>query len=429
MARLSPSQEDIYAVSTLHAHVTSWFQKNWAGTWLHHGAHFDGFEKIHNKSSFFEDVREAIDQRLTEKYGLMAASKKAISIDSIRRFLLQSKSSFDDKVMEAFLALTDPELSWSEYRERVLTHKPVSHTPSRLPRQIAAALMLIVFLAAGGWYFQKREKNGDFSFSAEVSTSQGFPKTTRISYALENMKYKTAWIFADNEKINLTDAKGELSLNSFMPKKSCIKLFLDDRMVKEIVLAVPSDGWYGSINNRIPLPKESFMQNGILQFTGSHNTGRVYEEPYISFMYFSAFKMDADKLTLTADVINNAETGGIWAYDVSVDVLGTEGNMTFNLLSPDAVIYSKLKVAHTDLSAGNGSHLLSRLGVKLSDWSALEVITRDHTFRISLNGKVLVEEKYEGNLGSLTGVQFYLKGSGAIKNVRLQEPGKAPVPL
>lgn len=422
MARLRPSKEDINAVLQLHAHVTSWFQKNWAGAWLQHGSHFEGFEKIHNKSSFFEDVKEEIDERLTQKYGLLTAAKKTISTDSIRRFLLQSKMSFDDKVMEAFLVLTGAESTWDEYREgalsTALTPGGMSWFTSR--RVMAAALVVLLCLAATSWYLQKHENTDDFHFSADVLPSEGFPKNIRIDYNLGNMKYKTARIFIDNEKVSLGDASGEISLRTFIPKKSRIKLFLDDNLVREVVLVIPSDGWYGSINNKIPLHRESFMKNGIMQFTGSHNTTGTHEEPYISFMYFKAFDMDADHLTLTAEVINNADIGGIWAYDVSVDLLGARGNMTFNLLSPDAVIYSRLKVAETDLSLSDHSYLLSQLGVKLSDWSKLEVATQNNTFRISLNGKVLIEEPYTGKLGDLLGVQFYLKGSGAVKDVRLK---------
>ena len=423
MARLSPSQEDIYAVSRLHAHVTTWFRNNWAGNWQHHGAHFTGFEKIHNKSSFFEDVKEEIDKRLIRKYGLTAANKKAISTDSIRRFLLLNKNSFDNKVMDAFLGLTDTGLPWSEYRERVLTPKTVPAHPMRL-WQIATAVMLVLCLAAGGWYLGKQGNTGDLNFSAEVSSSEGFPKTIRIFYNLENMHYKIAQVFIDHEKVNLENIKGELTFHSFIPKKANIKLFLDGQAVKELTVTVPSDGWYGSINNKIPLQKEFFLQNGILQYVITDAMRRTREEPYVSFMQFREFGIDADKLKVSCEVINNEKLGGIWAYDVSVDILGTQGSMTFNLLSPDAVIYSRLKVADTDLSVEDRSYALSRLGVRLDDWSALEVITKNNTFRISLNGKVLVNEDYEGKLGQLAGIQFYMKGSGAVRNVHLQEHGK-----
>jgi|GEM_PF-2072152 len=429
MARLSPSQEDIYAVSRLHAHVTTWFRNNWAGNWQHHGAHFTGFEKIHNKSSFFEDVKEEIDKRLIRKYGLTAANKKAISTDSIRRFLLQQKNSFDDKVMEAFLALVDPGMSWSEYREKTFsaTYAP---SPSRQPgRMIIALATLLLVLAGTWWYFQKQGRPDDLSLSATVLPAGGFPKAIRVAYDLRKTPYRIARILVGDERINLQDAKGEHTVHSFIPKKLSVKLFLDDQKVKEQVIVVPSEGWFGSINNRIALPKESFLQNGVLQFIASEEMKKAHEETYSSFMYFEEFDIDADNFTLSAEVVNNADIGGVWAYDVSVDVLGTEGNMTFNLLSPDAMVYSRLKVADTDFAEGKRSYVLSQLGVKLDDWSALEVTTKNNTFRLSLNGKVRIQESFEGKLGRLTGIQFYLKGTGAVKNVRVQESGKALVSL
>lgn len=427
MARLSPSEEDIYVISCLHAHVTGWFQKNWSGNWLSHGSHFESFEKIHNKSNFFEDVKEEIDKRLTQKYGLVAASKKAISTDSIRRFLLQRKMSFDDKVTEAFLALTDPGLNWSEYREKTLFAAHIPMAPayavaSRLftPLRVAVLIILLLLVTAG-LYWQKREKTlSDFKFSATLLTPEGFPKTTRVTYDLKNIKYETARIFADNQRIDLHAAQGELTLNSSVPKKSTIKLYIDDKMAREVILAIPSDGWWGGINNKVPLTKESFMKNGIMQISASQNLDKIYGEFYTSFIYIRKFDIDADNLSLAAEVINNAEVGGIWGYDISVDILGSRGNMVFNLLSPDASQYSRLKVAETDFTEGARSYVLSRLGVKLHDWSTLEVSTKNNTFRIRLNGEVLVEESYEGKLGNLMGIQYYMKGSGAVKNVRLQ---------
>lgn len=432
MARLSPSQEDIYAIDRLHAHVAAWFRDNWTADWLHHGARFDSFEKIHNKSSFFEDVKEEIDQRLIQKYGLVAASKKTISTDSIRRFLLQHKNSFDDKVTEAFLALTNSGISWSEFREKALsaTYTPLPARRLSGPGYAAIAVAVLLFALAGTWwYFRKQESSDNMGLSATVVPGEGFPKTVRIAYDLRKMPYRTARMIVGDERINLQDAQGELTVHSFIPKKLPVKLFLDDRKVKEQVVVVPSCGWFGSINNKIAVPKESFLRGGILQFISSEKLNRTNEETYSSFMYFEKFDIDADHFTLLAEVVNNAGIGGTWAYDVSLDVVGTEGNMSFNLLSPDAMIYSKLKVADTDFGEGKKSYMLSALGVTLDNWSTLEVVTQNHTFRISLNGKVLVEDGYEGKLGHLTGIQFYIKGSGAVKNVRIQESGHTLVSL
>lgn len=427
MARISPSQEDLYAVSRLHTHVIGYFRQNWETTWIRHGAHFESIGKIHKKSNFFEDVKEHIDNKLIRKHGLVIAAKKSISTDTIRRFLLQSKMSFDDKVMDAFLVLTDTDLDWAEYRGNTLTSVPATLLSASLltPLRIVAVMGIILLLSGSWFYFQKRGATSpDFEFSATVLPQENFPKTINISYDLKNMEYKTAMIFVDDQRISLGANHGKLTVNSFIPKKSRIKLFLDHKLVKQINVAVPSDGWWGSINNKVPLAKEAFMKNGIMQLSAYQKMDKIYGEFYTSFINIREFGMDADHLTLEAEVINNAEVGGTWAYDVSLDIFGTRGDMVFNLLSPDAGQYSKLTVAGTDFSDAGHSHALIGLGVNLADWSTLEVSTQNSTFRICLNGKVLVEESYEGKLGDLLGVQFYLKGAGAIKDVRLKPHGE-----
>ncbi len=427
MARVSPSDIDRQALNRLRSQVRAYFKMYWYTDWARHSSVFTGYEHIPNKNNFYEDVKDRIDQKLSEKYGLIAASKKSVSIDSVRRFLLETKDSFDDKVLEAFLLLTGSDLTWDEYKVSNLSGERAYRKAGmrRKTLWLGAVFFLITALSAVTLYRLRPHGPAEVYLSTVlIPGSSGIPKV-KITYDLKGAQYKSATIFFDHYRLNLMSEKGDTLVGSVLPGKSVAKLYLDDKLVRTIPVLIPSSGWAGSINNKIPLNQETFLKDGELHFRSSDKLKEMYgPEYYTSFLNFREFGVHGDSFSLEAELMNSEATGGLWAYDVSVDIVGTKEDMVFNLLSPDATMYARLSVAETDFSTGVRAGVLPRLGVDLSHWRQLNVSTRNQRFQISLDNEVLVESDYTGEIGEIVGVQFYLKGSGAVRNVSLQPFGE-----
>ncbi len=426
MARISPSDIEHKIINRLWSETREYFESHWNREWRVHGSAFNGFENIHNKNSFFEDIKEKIDQKLIEKYGLASAAGKSISIDSIRRFLLRTKDNFDDKVLEAFLLLTGSKLTWNEYKIAIVASvKPEQQAYfSAKSRWVGVVILLIMGLVATGLYLRRLQKASEIHFSAVLTESIGGLPKVKIFYDLQKAEYKVASIFFDQHRINLTSPAGDTLVSSSLPKRSQVRLYHDDKPVKTIDILIPSQGWVGSINNRVPLKAETFLKNGMMHCPPSDKIKEMYgPEYYTSFMNFREFKINGDSFLLEAEVMNSPGTGGIWAYDVSVDIVGTRDNIVFNLLNPDASMYARLVVARTNFEEGDKARYLPRLAVDLSRWRHLKVATHNRKFQIILDDEILVESDYSGEIGEIQGLQFYMKGSGAVRNVRLQPYG------
>lgn len=119
--------------------------------------------------------------------------------------------------------------------------------------------------------------------------------------------------------------------------------------------------------------------------------------------------------------MNSQAIGGNWAYDVSINLNGTDGHMSFNLLDPDAVIYLNMIIAETIFETPAERIPLNKLGIDLSFWRNVKVVLKNQIASIFLDEELIFESPYKGKLGSLTGIQYYIKGRGAVDNVKVSK--------
>jgi len=122
---------------------------------------------------------------------------------------------------------------------------------------------------------------------------------------------------------------------------------------------------------------------------------------------------------LEADIKNLPNEGSSWAYDISVDVIGFENPITFNFLSPDAITYANMIVGDTDFKISKKREVLKKMGILFPDWRHLTVTCKNKEINIVLNDQIIITEHYEGKIGQVVGLQFLFKGSGYVKNVKL----------
>ena len=108
------------------------------------------------------------------------------------------------------------------------------------------------------------------------------------------------------------------------------------------------------------------------------------------------------------------------AYDVSVDLVGSRQRAYFNVLTPDATLYAQAGVAEVRRT-GSKDLALKALGFQMDDWCVLSMRIENHTAVIRIDGREVLSIPYRESLGKLRGIQFYLKGSGAVDWVRVTD--------
>lgn len=201
MARLNPSQEELYIIKCLYDEVRDRFDQQWEKEWLNHGPKFEGFHNVHNKSRFFDEIKDVIDNKLAQQFGLSKASEKSISIDSIRRFLLKKKGGFDNKVLEAFLIFIDEEPNWDLYVTKILSQKKIIEVKTHNTKTIGWIIGLLFLSFCMAVYFttmSTSSKQPELTVKL-FSNKPGMAKVL-ISYNLQGVSYEKAHLFLTTKK-------------------------------------------------------------------------------------------------------------------------------------------------------------------------------------------------------------------------------------
>lgn len=251
--------------------------------------------------------------------------------------------------------------------------------------------------------------------------SVNFPKEIKVAYDLKSEEFlKNSRISFMTTPILLKKLRGVVSLTAPHPNLYHISLYNNTKAFDAQSVLLPSDGWQGFLNMDIPLSKVAWLSNGIMHLKEISDGQKLPDQDYYSsFLQFKNFGIIGENFTLEADLKNPPDEGSPWAHDVSVDVVGLKGSVTFNFLSPDAIQYANLVVGDTDFKIGENQLILSKLGVLFPEWKHLRVSCRNRKITIMLDETTIINEPYEGEIGQIVGLQFFFKGSGYVKNVTL----------
>lgn len=254
-----------------------------------------------------------------------------------------------------------------------------------------------------------------------VDNAATFPKEIKVAYDLKSEE------FLENSKISfgvipilLKKLRGVVSLTAPYPNLYHISLYNNTKAFDSQAVLLPSDGWQGFLNTDTPLNKATWFTNGVMHLTEIRNDQKLpNKDYYTNFLNFKNFGVNGENFTLEADIKNPPAESSRWAHDVSVDIVGFKTSVTFNFLSPDALEYANLVVGKTDFKVGNKQDILQKLGILFPEWKHLTVSCHDRKISIMLDGQTIINEPYTGEIGQIVGLQFFFKGLGYLKNVRL----------
>lgn len=254
-----------------------------------------------------------------------------------------------------------------------------------------------------------------------ADNSDKYPKEISVAYDLKSSEYlKNTRISFMSTPILLNKLKGTVTVIAPHPGFYPIKLYSNKNVYDMQRVLLVSDGWQGYINTGTPLLSESCITKEVMHLNTVSDLQKLVDgDYYTSFNIFRNFNISGDSFEMEADIKNPPNEGSPWAHDISVDVVGFENPITFNFLSPDALKHANMIVGDTDFKIGEKQKTLQHLGVLFPDWKHLTVTCKNNRIRILLDDKQIINEHYDGEIGQVVGLQFFFKGSGYVKNVKL----------
>lgn len=400
--------------------VNSHIRKNWnASKAISFGDKYNGIEFVPNKDSFYNEIKDEIDEALLQKYGLENASRRAISKDSVRRFLDEKHvGDFNEKIKNAFSVF----LGYEDYRSFCLAHDPPKGIRALVsqPALLTLGVLVIIFIGFTIHYFVKNRfiKKPDITL---VNTEVQLGEAMKVSYDLADASYAKAQLSIDGILKDINERQGELEIYPLIPGCQKISLLLNGMEQMSKKFTVYSENWWASVNYAYPMPVSQFQRNGILQIRGFETKDQNGSFQAI-FKNFRHFEVPADDFLLEANVKNSKNFGGHWPYAMGVRVTGRSEEVFLNLVAPDALIFAKCDGAGMDFQRPNKLMELNGLTVTdLSDWHHLTLKVRNHTVFLYLNEVEVFKTTYKKDIGELIGVTFEIQDAGSIKDVKIYD--------
>lgn len=398
-------------------------EAEWPTKWSSHGPAFAGVEELPSKNAFYNDLADALNDTYKNRYGIHAAAHREIKVHTVRRIMEEGAVRNYDERTRDLLAVYLGYASWFEYRVGTESATPLQVRSSPLLRRgLLAGIVAVILLALGSlyWYGNQRTLLPSERLTLLGDSLVHAPGQVKVHYDLRGLDFDRAYVAHGNRQVVPQRQEGVLTFTADMPQGSPVQLYVDDKLMAEVTLLIGSDGWEGFMDLLIPLDKSTFYHDGLLHLPGDLCPTDNEKEYYPAFLNFREYGLSADAMLFEARVLNNAAIGGQWAYDVSVDLVGGRQRAYFNVLAPDALLYAQAGVAEVRRT-GSKDKNLKALGYIMNDWCVLSMRIENHTAVIRIDGREVLSIPYRESLGDLRGIQFYMKGSGAVDWVRVTD--------
>ena len=139
---------------------------------------------------------------------------------------------------------------------------------------------------------------------------------------------------------------------------------------------------------------------------------------WVNYLIEKDFNVSGDDFILEARIKNPSNEGGISCYDPGVYVRGQNEKVAqLVFMSPGCTYYSRIGAA--DSVRSGRSVNLSALGRDFSDWVTVKLKVSNQTVSAYYQGQLVYTMPYQGEVGNITKIHQFFKGSGSMDWLKL----------
>ncbi|BBE18596.1 hypothetical protein AQPE_2759 [Aquipluma nitroreducens] len=264
------------------------------------------------------------------------------------------------------------------------------------------------------------------------------PYTVSINYDISKIKNQEIYIDFDEHEaedstlIEKLDKSRHLINHCFeTPGFYTIRLWIDGKIYSSIKVHVLSDGWTSYYFNNDNFAQRKFvlpLENKVMD---QNNDSLLYLSPadltkqgfksntvyYLENMLYKDFGLSADNSEMEVKYKNSPENGGISCYDVEFRIIGENGLVSVMFVQRGCHRWSEVTVGDVLL---NGKYNdLTNLSSDMASWNIIKIQLNENKARFINGQDTIFSCLYKKPLGSIKGIRFVTKGSGAFDYVRL----------
>ena len=300
----------------------------------------------------------------------------------------------------------------------------------------ALAIISVVTVALAGWYVKKNSvpviSPEAYTFSSRPVT-RSIPNSVVFNYNAASAPVDSVFIqqsWDDSKRTAVSRNMHEHTSVYYRPGFYKAKLVVNNTIVKEHRLLIPTNNWLGLISQEpvpVYLPKEEFIsKNGIrlpVKFIQQKNITLAPQPPIIEFYNVGSFiPVPLKNFNFSVEIKNDYKNGAAACQFIDIMLITDDVPIIIPLSAPGCVAELSLLNGSAMVSGKNTD--LSGFGTDLSKWVKVSCRSAPGKIEYYLNDKSVYTSSQPAKDVSIVGVGYVFQGTGSVKKIELLSADK-----
>lgn len=380
-------------------------------------------------------------QELSER--IFRGTQKQLSVTTLKRVwgraeLIASPSVATLDILAEFAGYD----SWRQFcqlNEEVLLENAQLQNPAK-PKSYYRIIGMLTVLALAGvalyaFVMESKKATGmlidasaatiEFSFQ---KVTVGYPNTVIFQYDIGDLPFDSLCIqqsWDNSKRIPLTTSRGLVTTTYYNPGYFLTKLMVNDRIVEEKDLYIPTEGWqgirYGNNEEMVYLKAGQLVLDSIVTVTP--DVLQEMNRTVGAWLYMANLTDDppinSSDFRLETEFRLFQPTERSICQHIRLTVTGTKEVLGLHFSKPGCV-GDLMFFLNTEMISGR-NHDLSGFGLDSGEWARCEMDVRDNHLFVSLNGQEVFHHQLSSDIGNIGGVQWMFEGLGEIRSLQLSD--------
>jgi len=325
---------------------------------------------------------------------------------------------------------------WRDFLKNVESDKSVrreKQTGKIAPIKYRIGLLVLILVVSLYFLFNRDTRHynpDDFSLSVK-SIALGLPNTVIFKYdaTIANDKDKIEIQQNWDKRKKVVVSKNDSISTSIYYKPGFFKskLVVNDSILQERDVFIPSNGWLGTIEtdslpiylnidrlnpeNALSINIEKLKIHGINPFTDKTIVG-LYQVQDFGAVF-------TDDFELSTSFRNDFKSGNSPCQMAQLTILSEDGPIALPVCNIGCV--SEISLFAFNKQVDGKKNDLSNFGVNYTDYVQMECTSRNQKLTITINGKPAYTFDVPKPKSKIIGVCFFFEGAGTIKNITLKK--------
>lgn len=320
------------------------------------------------------------------------------------------------------------------FQGRDLEERKEKQRPKIKPGKIPL-LSILIFLTLAILFYSAKNKGevkvtpGKIVFNSEP-LAKGIPNTVVFNYDISNLDFDSAFIQQNwdaRRRQRIYKENKQITSVYYYPGHFNAKLVINDKVIKEHGLLIPSRGWLGLVDREgstapVYIKEQDLKGKGTLHApvdvleAKNIDTGKDFSLTYSNAREFG---IKGDHFSLETAIRNNPDNGGGICQESVILIDGEKGIFWLPLSSLGCVGNISLQFGEVFVSGKTTD--LSAFGADLSKWNFISLQVKNQNVEILLDDQLIYSVEYKEPIGKIMGINFRFQGAGEVDYVRLKD--------